>query len=215
MKFSFNDLKFGNIYYDDRAGNGGGNMPTVKVRLDDSLDDSSKMTFSDLKQIALSLPVSCKDNLLRVFEFTDDYNCWMPLKFIGKEFLFIVFQLLNVIGKQQKFIDEQFKNVESKDFYEAEMKKKEEQYKKLFERCEALEKLVTNMDREVELSNELKNLQTEYDKTFVEIETLRQELGFSKNNDEVDFNEYDEMPELCSVPEMTLKELNEIELMNR
>lgn len=215
MKFSFSDLKFGNIYYDDRAGSGSGNMPTVKVRLDDSLDDSSKVTFSDLKQIALSLPVSCKDSLLQVFDYTDEYNCWMPLKFIGKEFLFIVFQLLNVIGKQQKFIDEQFKNVESKDFYEGEMKKKEEQYKKLFERCEALEKLVTSMDREVELSNELKNLQTEYDKTFVEIETLRQELGFSKNGDEVDLDEYDEMPELCSVPEMTLKELNEIELMNR
>ena len=27
-------------------------------------------------------------------DYTDDYNCWMPLRFIGKEFLFIVFQFL-------------------------------------------------------------------------------------------------------------------------
>ena len=136
MSFEFKFLSFGNCYSFEKANN-----KLVKCRL-----ASRGKNFEDLKNIASSLPVGmpCRSDLLELFDECNADECFANPKRFNSA-LKILFVLLDMVGQQKLFIDEELSRLENsyevtlnsyKTTIEAErteMDKKLEEIKKRFE----------------------------------------------------------------------------------
>ena len=125
MELDYKFLKFGYVSDDKIDGR------TVKVRLSAATDrrlvaTDRRFTFPNLKTIANdSLPENFpeRDSLLAILSQTTDTDCWANQGFFN-DALCIMFQLLNIVDQQHRFINGRLK--EMKIEYDASLQKERE-----------------------------------------------------------------------------------------
>lgn len=170
-----------------------GGSPTNKVLIDrrSGCSDERIVSFSDLEQIVNSIrdPLFNKKALLDIFRFTNGSHCYLPLaNFSGdmKNILSVLFQLVDLVGQQQDFINKQLektcdmlRNSELKKIADEKrsLEEKFEREKKLFvERCNLLETLVAKVEKSKLLDAELDKITSERSALYDDISSIKHSL---------------------------------------